>query len=153
MLWMKLTSSDFIHHQNHAPGEGLLACLETFRMSQTACLSVVETPCQPMVCKSAHQRTVICVTCSSFVTVVMIKRSLTHLTLDKVILIILCTPGQHANPQFSAAVTILSKGIISLYNSIRDIVCKFRIIFELTLLTEQENNYWLLFLRHIYLQI
>lgn len=58
-------------------------------MLRTTCPNVMETECQPAVCKSAHQRTVICLAFSSFpaslLTLLKIRRSLTHRALDEVI--------------------------------------------------------------------
>lgn len=39
---------------------------ERLGMLRTTCLNVMETECQPTVCKSAHQSTVICLAVSSF---------------------------------------------------------------------------------------
>lgn len=78
-------------------------------MSQTTCLNVMETECQPTVCKSARQSTVICLAFSSFpasvLTLLKIKRSLTHRALDEMIPLIPQTPGRHAILQvfFSAS--------------------------------------------------
>lgn len=77
-------------------------------MLQTTHLNVMETECQPTVCKSAHQSTAICLAFSSFpasvLTLLKIKRSLTHLSLNEMIPLILCTPGRHAILQVFSAV-------------------------------------------------
>lgn len=84
-------------------------------MLQVVCVNEVETWCDPAVCKSAHQRTGICVTFSSFTasvhTSMMIKRSLTAMTLNKMILVILCAPGQQDNLEVSDAVILLNQNI------------------------------------------
>lgn len=67
-----------------------------YARGRQVCHNVMETECQPTVCKSAHQCTAICLAFSSFpasvFTLLEIKRSLTHQPLDKMIPLIPQTP-------------------------------------------------------------
>ena len=79
----------------------------------------------------------ICVAFSYFTASVLnllkIKRSLTHLTLDKMILLILITPGRLAILQVSYTVSHLNRRISSAYISVRAAVFEVSIILLLNL--------------------